>query len=85
MEIIRVPDRNLFKTKVRELLADNFVMQQLDTESAVLSRKKNFNWPLAFILLFVPVIGWIALIIMILAAGRGAHVVEVQLVPALGM
>lgn len=44
-----------------------------------LSRKKPFNWVIAIICLFIPVIGWIALIMMIMAAGRGSEVIELRL------
>lgn len=46
-----------------------------------LSKKKTFNWPLAIICLFIPVVGWIALIFMLMAAGRGSEVVEIVLEP----
>ena len=72
MEIVRVSSKNEFKSKIRELLADNFVVQQQDEDSAVLSRKKKFNWILAIICAFIPIFGWIALIWMIFAATRGA-------------
>ena len=45
---------------------------------ATMSKKKPFNWVLAIICLFIPIIGWIALIMMIMAAGRGNKVVEIK-------
>lgn len=49
--------------------------------STTLSRKKPFNWVLAIICLFIPIIGWIALIFMIMASGRGSDVVELTFDP----
>jgi len=48
---------------------------------ATLSKKKPFNWVLAIICLFIPIIGWIALLLMIIAAGRGSKVIEIELEP----
>ena len=47
-----------------------------------MSKKKPFNWVLAIICLFIPIIGWIALIMMIFAAMRGNKVVEISLAGA---
>lgn len=47
--------------------------------STTLSRKKPFNWVLAIICLFIPIIGWIALGYMLTASRRGSDVVEIVL------
>ena len=44
-----------------------------------LSKRKPFNWVLAIICLFIPIIGWIALAFMLMAASRGSEVVEIIL------
>jgi hypothetical protein len=61
--------------------AKGFTTVSNDGEIAILSRKKPFNWVAAIICLFIPIIGWIALVFMILAAGRGSEVVEISLEP----
>jgi hypothetical protein len=47
-----------------------------------LSKRRTFNWILAIICLFIPIIGWIALIMMIAAAARGSEVVTIIHDPA---
>lgn len=44
-----------------------------------LCRRKRFNWLLMIILLFIPVIGWIALGMMLVAHRRGNEIVEISL------
>lgn len=44
-----------------------------------LSRQKRFNWLLMIILLFIPIVGWIALGMMLVAHRRGHEIVEIRL------
>ncbi len=78
--ITRVPvtDREAFRRAVNSYAAQGYATIHNDGTSTTLSRKKPFNWVLAIVLLFIPIIGWIALGAMLLASGRGADVIEVS-------
>lgn len=78
---IRVATPDDLHATVTEYAAKGYLTQRDTGDSVTLSRKKPFNWPLAIICLFIPIIGWIALIAIIIAAGRGAHVVTIRLSP----
>lgn len=78
-KIITVPDAVALKRVVVEHAAKGFTTIRDDGNSITLSQKKPFNWVLAIVLLFIPIIGWIALIAMILAGNRGNNVVEITL------
>lgn len=75
---IKVSDKSEFQAKVLEYSTKNFTTVFQDNESITMSRKKPFNWIIAIICLFIPIIGWIALIMMIIAAGRGSQVVQIS-------
>ncbi len=81
-EIINVSSKEQFRAKLTQYASDGFVTIRDADNSLTLSRKKKFNWILAIICLFIPIVGWIALIMMIVAAGRGSRVVELNLVQA---
>ena len=78
-EYITVGTREQFRKAIMAYGAKGF--QTILDEGAVvtLSRKKKFNWLVAIICLFIPIIGWIALVAMIIAAGRGSEVVQIEL------
>jgi hypothetical protein len=78
---VNVSDRDAFRRAVNNYAAKGYATIHSDGTSTTLSRKKPFNWLLAIILLFIPIIGWIALGAMLLASGRGNDVVEVTLQP----
>ncbi len=82
VEVVNVSNKEQLRAKLTQYASDGFVTIRDAGDSLTLSRKKKFNWILAIICLFIPVIGWIALIAMILAAGRGSRVVELNLVQA---
>ena len=74
-----VSDAAAQRGEVAKLASQGFATVHSDAQSITLSRKKPFNWVVAIVCLFIPIIGWIALIAMMIAAGRGAEVVEVRL------
>jgi hypothetical protein len=75
---IIVADTAEMKRKMVTYASKGYVAIHQDDTSVTLSRRKPFNWVLAIICLFIPIIGWIALIMMIFAAGRGSDVVEIS-------
>ncbi len=77
--LVTVADREAFRRAVNSYAAKGYVTVHNDTNSSTLSRKKPFNWVLAIVLLFIPIVGWIGLGMMLMASGRGADVVEVTL------
>lgn len=79
---VTVTDRDAFRRAVNEYASKGYATIHSDSASTTLSKKKPFNWVLAIILLFIPIIGWIALGAMLLASGRGNNVVEVSLQPS---
>jgi hypothetical protein len=76
---VSVSDRDAYRRTVTSYASQGYATIHNDGDSTTLSRKKSFNWVLAIILLFIPIIGWIALGAMLLASGRGNDVVEVTL------
>ncbi|OYX26454.1 MAG: hypothetical protein B7Z10_03095 [Rhodobacterales bacterium 32-66-7] len=78
-EVKLVSDSAELKRMVASYAAQNYTTVHSDERSAILSRRKKFNWVLAIICLFIPIIGWVALVLMIMAAGRGSEVVEVKI------
>jgi hypothetical protein len=76
---ISVADRNTLRSTVNSYAAQGFSTIHSDINSTTLSRKKPFNWLLAIIMLFIPIIGWIALVAMLRASGRGSQVVEIMI------
>ncbi|MDX2264245.1 MAG: hypothetical protein NW215_04680 [Hyphomicrobiales bacterium] len=82
VEVVNVKTKEQFRTKLAQYARDGFITIRDSGDSLTLSRKKKFNWIVAIICLFIPVIGWIALVMMIIAAGRGSRVVELNLVQA---
>lgn len=76
---IRVTTREDFRAKVNGYAAQGFQTLRDEGTTITLSRKKPFNWVLAIICLFIPIIGWGALVYMIMAANRSTEVVEVHL------
>lgn len=78
-KIITVSSKAELQSKISAYARDGFATMHNDGNSVTLSRKKKFNWIVAIICLFIPVIGWIALAMMIAAANRGHEVVELHL------
>ena len=77
--VTRVRTREEFRAKLNSYAAQGFQTLRDEGTSITLSRKKSVNWVLAIICLFIPIIGWGALVYMIMAANRGTEVVEVHL------
>jgi len=82
LQSIKVPSRDELRRETARLASDGFTTIRDEGDAIVMSRKKKFNWLLAIVCLFIPVFGWIALIWMIVAAGRGSRVVEISIAPA---
>ena len=82
VEHFDVTNANEMRARVREYASKGYVTIQDRDNYAILSRRKEFNWVLAIICLFIPIIGWIALVFMVLASARGSHTVEIELVNA---
>lgn len=70
-----------FRSTVNSYAKRGFSVLQGNDTHITLSKRKSFNWVVAIICLFIPIIGWIALAAMIMAAGRGSEVVEITLEP----
>lgn len=77
---VRTPEA--FRQTLTSYAARGFQTLRDEGNHITLSKKKTFNWLLAIICLFIPIIGWIALAFMLMAAGRGSEVVEIKLDPA---
>lgn len=76
---ITVQSQDEFRRTLTSYASKGFQTLRDQGNHITLSKKKTFNWVLAIICLFIPIIGWAALIYMILAAGRGSEVVEIIL------
>lgn len=74
---ITVSSDDAYRLEINKYSAQGYSTIRDAGSSITLSRNKPFNWILAIICLFIPIIGWIALIMMILAASRGSQVVEI--------
>ncbi len=81
-EIVRVKTQAELRSQMSSYAAKGFATVHNDGSVVTLSRKKPFNWLLAIICLFIPILGWIALVMMLMASGRGHQVVELHLQPA---
>lgn len=78
---ITVQTPEAFRNAITTYAARGFQTLRDEGNHITLSKRKSFNWPLAIICLFIPIIGWIALIFMLLSSGRGSEVVEIVLKP----
>lgn len=76
---ITVHTPEAFRTTLATYAAKGFQTLRDQGNHITLSKKKTFNWVLAIICLFIPIIGWAALAFMLMAAGRGSEVVEIVL------
>lgn len=76
---IKVPTKDKYRSTITSYASRGFQTLRDEGTSITLSKKKTFNWFLAIICLFIPIIGWIALIFMLMAAVRGSEVVEIVL------
>lgn len=76
---IKVPTQDKYRSTITSYASRGFQTLRDEGTSITLSKKKTFNWALAIILLFIPVIGWMALVAMLMASGRGSEVVEIVL------
>jgi len=79
-QLIAVTSTEDLKSRMLQYASSGFTALHSDERSVTLSRKKPFNWVVAIICLFIPIVGWIALLFMIMAAGRGSEVVEIKVV-----
>lgn len=78
-QTITVHTPEAFRKTITSYASRGFQTLRDEGNAITLSKRKTFNWPLAIICLFIPIIGWAALIFMLLAAGRGSEVVEIVL------
>lgn len=76
---ITVQSPEAFRKTITTYAAQGFQTLRDEGNQITLSKRTSFNWVLAIICLFIPIIGWIALVFMIMAAGRGSEVVEIVL------
>lgn len=81
-QTITVHTPEQFRTTLTTYAGKGFQTLRDEGNHITLSKKKHFNCLLAIICLFIPIIGWIALAFMLMAAGRGSEVVEIVLKPA---
>ncbi len=70
-----------YKSAIARYAQKGFLTVRDAGTSATMSKKKPFNWVLAIVCLFIPIIGWLALILMIFASVRGSKVVEIDIIP----
>ena len=77
--VITAPSAEAYRTTIAAYAARGFQTLRDEGNRITLSKRKSFNWPLAIICLLIPVVGWIALIFILMASGRGAEVVEIVL------
>ena len=78
-QTINVSTAEAYRRTIQDYARQGYQTLRETGDSITLSRKKPFNWVVAIICLFIPIIGWIALAMMIMAANRGAQVVEIVL------
>lgn len=76
---ITVQTPEAFRNTLTSYAAKGFQTLRDEGNHITLSKRKTFNWPLAILCLFIPIIGWAALVFMLMAAGRGSEVVEIVL------
>lgn len=81
-QVVRVRSRDELRSQISVYAGKGFSKIHDDDTVVTLSRKKPFNWVLAIICLCIPIIGWIALVFMLMASGRGGEVVELHLLAA---
>lgn len=79
---LKVPTKEHFRATIASYASRGFQTLRDEGSTITLSKRKHFNWVLAIICLFIPIIGWIGLIAMIMAAARGSEVVEIILDPS---
>lgn len=77
--IITVRNKDHFRKTLATYAAQGFQTLRDEGDRITMSKRKTFNWPAAIVCLFIPIIGWIALLFMLLAAGRGSEVIEIVL------
>lgn len=80
VEQVSVSSTEEFQSTITQYAQKGFNTVHNSNGHATMSKKKPFNWVLAIICLFIPILGWIALIMMIIAAQRGNKVVEIDLI-----
>jgi len=80
-QTITVSTPEAFRNTLASYAGKGFQTLRDQGNHITLSKRKTFNWPVAIICLFIPIIGWIALAFMLMAAGRGSEVVEIVLEP----
>lgn len=78
-QTITVQTQEAFRQTLSAYGSRGFQTLRDEGSSITLSKRKSFNWVAAIICLFIPIIGWIALAYMLMAAGRGSEVVEIVL------
>jgi hypothetical protein len=78
-QTITVHTPEAFRQTIVSYAARGFTTLRDESNHVTLSKKKTFNWVAAIICLFIPIIGWAALVYMLLAANRGSEVVEIIL------
>ena len=76
---ITVQTPEAFRKAINTYAGRGFQTLRDEGSQITMSKKKTFNWFAAIICLFIPIIGWIPLIFMLMAAGRGSEVVEIVL------
>lgn len=76
---LNVASADAYQRTIQDYARQGYQILRDEGHRVTLSRKKPFNWIVAIICLFIPIIGWIALAMMIMAANRGSDVVEIVL------
>jgi len=78
VKIVTVASIDALRRETLAYASKGYSTIQDEGNRVALSRRKRFNWLLMIILLFIPIIGWFALGMMLMAGRRGSDVVEIR-------
>ena len=77
-ETIKVNGKSELLTKMQSYAARGFQTVVDRGNIVVMSKKQPFNWALGIVLLFIPVIGWIALLVVLFGKKDQVHSVTIE-------
>lgn len=78
VDLVRSPTRAAALDQITQYAARGYSIV-LDSDSKIIMSKKiPFNWVLAIVLLFIPIVGWISLLFMIFANKGKVKTVSIE-------
>lgn len=77
-ETVKVEGKSELLTKMQSYAAQGFQTVVDRGNVVIMSKKQPFNWALGIVLLFIPVIGWIPLLIMLFSKKDKVHSVTIE-------